>query len=287
MIVGLASDHRGFEKKAKLIKYLEKKGLEVKDFGTNSSESCDFPDYSNLLCDAIINEEVNFIEFNEKYEIAKKVGVTSKEAVERAKELGIEVKSHLSTLEESDAKKIEESFGKVKKEKKESKESTEKTSGPVIIRRQVIMNEEEPKAKPKQEQTHKKGVGFVENDRKKDYNIVYRNRPTKPMSVSDLFGIPKKEEPKKEEKPQTKVEVGEEVKKEEPKKQEKPQTKEVIEDVKKVEESVEKKENNMKQETNNNYNTKYRNYNRITKCFSIDFYCILIFLFHCISNLLF
>lgn len=60
MIVGLASDHRGFEKKAKLIKYLEKKGLEVKDFGTNSSESCDFPDYSNLLCDAIINEEVNF-----------------------------------------------------------------------------------------------------------------------------------------------------------------------------------------------------------------------------------
>ena len=60
MIVGLASDHRGFEKKAKLIKYLEKKGLEVKDFGTNSSESCDFPDYSNLLCDAIVNEEVNF-----------------------------------------------------------------------------------------------------------------------------------------------------------------------------------------------------------------------------------
>ena len=60
MIVGLASDHRGFEKKAKLIKYLEKKGLEVKDFGTNSSESCDFPDYSNLLCDAIINEEINF-----------------------------------------------------------------------------------------------------------------------------------------------------------------------------------------------------------------------------------
>ena len=54
------------------------------------------------------------------HEVAKKVGVTSKEAVEKAKELGIDVKSHLSTLEESDAKKLEESFGKVKKEKKES-----------------------------------------------------------------------------------------------------------------------------------------------------------------------
>ena len=186
------------------------------------------------------------------HEVAKKVGVTSKEAVEKAKELGIDVKSHLSTLEESDAKKLEESFGKVKKEKKES---TEKTSGPVIIRRQVIMNEEEPKAKPKQEPAHKKGVGFVENDRKKDYNIVYRNRPTKPMSVSDLFGIPKKEEPKQETKPEPKPEVVEAVEKVEPEKQEKSQTKEVVEEVKK-EESVEKKENNMKQEGNNNYNNR-------------------------------
>ena len=189
------------------------------------------------------------------HEVAKKVGVTSKEAVEKAKELGIEVKSHLSNLEESDAKRLEESFGKVKKEKKENKESSDKANGPVIIRRQVIMNEEEPKAKQKQEPVHKKGVGFVENDRKKDYNIVYRNRPTKPMSVSDLFGIPKKEEPKKEEKPEPKQEVVvEEVKKEEPKIIEKPQTKEVVEEISKVEESVEKKENNMKQEGNNNYN---------------------------------
>ena len=173
------------------------------------------------------------------HEIAKNIGVNSKDVVEKAKELGIDVKNHLSTLEESDAKKLEESFGKVKKE---NKEVAEKASGPVIIRRQVIMNEEEPKTKPKQEQTHKKGVGFVENDRKKDYNIVYRNRPTKPMSVSDLFGIPKKEEPKQEAKP----EVIEEVKKEEPKIQEKPQTKEVIKESK-VEESVENKENNMRQ----------------------------------------
>ena len=123
------------------------------------------------------------------------------------------------------------------------------------------MNEEEPKAKPKQEPAHKKGVGFVENDRKKDYNIVYRNRPTKPMSVSDLFGIPKKEEPKQETKPEPKPEVVEAVEKVEPEKQEKSQTKEVVEEVKK-EESVEKKENNMKQEGNNNYNSRPFNRDR-------------------------
>ncbi|MBO5413350.1 MAG: translation initiation factor IF-2 [Clostridia bacterium] len=197
------------------------------------------------------------------HEVAKKIGVNSKEVVERAKELGIDVKSHLSALEENDAKKLEESFGKVKKE------VPEKTSGPVIIRRQVIMNEEEKTNKPQPEQTNKKGVGFVERDRKKDYNIVYRNRPTKPMSVSDLFGIPKKEEPKPEpkletkpeKKPETKPEVVEEVKKEEPVVIEKPETKEIIEE-KKVEESVEKKENNMKQEENNNYHNRPFNRDR-------------------------
>ena len=175
------------------------------------------------------------------HELAKKIGINSKEVVEKANELGINVKSHLSTLEDSEAKKLEESFGKVKKE------ATEKTSGPVIIRRQVIMNEEEKINKPKQEQVQKKDVGFVERDRKKDYNIVYRNKPTKPMSVSELFGISKKEEPKEEPKP--------EIKKEEVVTAQKPQTKEIIEE-KNVEESVEKKENNMKQEENNNYNNR-------------------------------
>ena len=184
------------------------------------------------------------------HEIAKKIGVNSKDVLEKAKELGIDVKSHLSILEDNDAKRLEESFGKTKKE---NKESSEKAAGPVIIRRQVIMNEEEQKVKPKQEPVHKKGVGFVENERKKDYNIVYRNRPTKPMSVSDLFGIPKKEEQKPE--------VVEEVKKEETVVTEKPQTKEVIEEKKAVE-SVENKENNMKQEENNNYNNRPFNRDR-------------------------
>ncbi len=190
------------------------------------------------------------------HEIAKKVGMNSKEVLDKAKELGIDVKSHLSTLEDSDAKRLEESFGKVKKE------ATEKTTGPVIIRRQVIMNQEEQKAKPKQEPVHKKGVGFVENERKKDYNIVYRNRPTKPMSVSDLFGIPKKDELKEEQKSEdlNKVQKDEMV-------EEKPQIKEVIEE-KNVENSPNKKENNnVNQEENNNYNRPFNREGRNNNSF--------------------
>ena len=123
------------------------------------------------------------------HEIAKKIGVSSKEVIEKAKTLGIDVKSHLSILEDGDAKKLEESFGKTKKE------NPEKNSSPVIIRRQVIMKNEEKKedVKPSNKPTNKNDVGFVERERKKDYNIVYRNRPTKPLTVSELFGMSNKE----------------------------------------------------------------------------------------------
>ena len=71
------------------------------------------------------------------HEIAKKIGVNSKEVVEKAIELGLDVKSHMSTVEETDAKKIESKFAGVKKEVKEKKEE------PVIIRRAVIVSDDE------------------------------------------------------------------------------------------------------------------------------------------------
>ena len=132
------------------------------------------------------------------HEIAKKLGLNSKDVLEKAKELGIDVKSHLSVLTDNDAKKLEQSFEKVKKEVAPEKNNA---SGPVIIRRQVIMeNEPEKEEKTQLNKTSKKGVGFVENERKKDYNIVYRNRPTKPMTVSELFGKTKPQEQKVESK---------------------------------------------------------------------------------------
>ena len=126
------------------------------------------------------------------HEIAKKLDLTSKDIIERATKLGIDVKNHLSSVEEDIAKKIEESFGKKvnqtrkreevmgeKKSKKESKET------PVIIRREVIISEEEmakreEEEKKKKIEEHNKQVGFVERNTNKDFNIVYRSKPTKP-----------------------------------------------------------------------------------------------------------
>ena len=158
------------------------------------------------------------------YDIAKELDLTSKEVLEIAKNLNIEAKSHLSSVEDSDAEKIKQNAkGKaVKKEEKseekkvkEKKTNTEKKSDkgetPVIIRREVIINDENnnQKEQVKKEEKRTNNVGFVERKQNKDYNIVYRNKPTKPMTVDELFGIKKenKEDNKKvEEKVEEKVE---------------------------------------------------------------------------------
>ncbi len=135
------------------------------------------------------------------HEIAKKLGVNSKEVLEKAIEMGMEVKSHMSSVSEEEAKKIETKFTGVKKEVKEKKET------PVIIRREVIVTDtEEDKNKEQkvQEKKQSRDVGFIERERKKDYNIVYRNKPNRPLTVSELFGTkpsekPKAEQPKTEE----------------------------------------------------------------------------------------
>jgi len=51
--IAIASDHGGITLKQKLKTYLVKKGFRVKDFGTYSSLSCDYPDYSYILAAAI------------------------------------------------------------------------------------------------------------------------------------------------------------------------------------------------------------------------------------------
>lgn len=60
MKIGIASDHRGFLLKQKLTKYLEKKEYNVINYGTNSNESVDYPDYAFKLCNGLIKEEVDF-----------------------------------------------------------------------------------------------------------------------------------------------------------------------------------------------------------------------------------
>lgn len=58
--LGIACDHAGFEFKEKLKSDLEKEGYTVKDYGTFSSESTDYPDFAHPLATAIENKEHTF-----------------------------------------------------------------------------------------------------------------------------------------------------------------------------------------------------------------------------------
>ena len=59
MRLGIASDHRGYKLKEKLKKYLNKKGYEVEDYGTDSPESADYPIYGIKLGEAIRDKEID------------------------------------------------------------------------------------------------------------------------------------------------------------------------------------------------------------------------------------
>ena len=203
------------------------------------------------------------------HELAKELKLENKEVIEIANKLGLKVRSHLNAIEEKDANRIRENV------KGEEKKNEVKTTGQVIIRREVIVSDEEAeKEKKKIEEAKKKtaDLGFNQK-RNKDYNIVYREKPTKPMTVSELFGIkPKKEEkkvePKKKEEP---IQEKAPEKKVEPAK---PEVKEVVKEEKKVEvkPQVEKPKETTGQVTtqknqfnrnnnNKNYNNNYNNHN--------------------------
>lgn len=51
--IGIASDHAGYSLKEFLTGYLDSKGYEVYDFGCDSEESCDYPDYAHPLAESI------------------------------------------------------------------------------------------------------------------------------------------------------------------------------------------------------------------------------------------
>ena len=161
------------------------------------------------------------------HELAKEIGMASKDVLEKAKSLGIDVSSHLSNVTDEQATEIRNAYSKnnknnVKKEnkvesKKEAKKETKKDNKkdtPVIIRREVILNDEEDSKKETKKSEERKDVGFVKRRNNNDYNIVYRNKPNKPLTVNELFGLGKKEE-----KPKADVKV-ESAKKEEAKKEE-------------------------------------------------------------------
>ena len=51
--IAIASDHAGYFLKGKIIEFLKNEKYEIRDFGSSSDESVDYPDYAHPLADAV------------------------------------------------------------------------------------------------------------------------------------------------------------------------------------------------------------------------------------------
>ena len=56
-MIAIGSDHGGFTLKEELKKHLTERGIEFKDYGTFSAESCDYPTYAEKVCSAVVGGE--------------------------------------------------------------------------------------------------------------------------------------------------------------------------------------------------------------------------------------
>lgn len=54
-MVAIGCDHGGFELKQEVLKFLEQKGIEYKDFGCYSTASVDYPEYARKVAHAILD----------------------------------------------------------------------------------------------------------------------------------------------------------------------------------------------------------------------------------------
>lgn len=60
MKIALGSDHGGLRLKKEIIKHLDKKGIEFKDFGTYSEDSCDYPDFAEKVAVEVAAKNFEF-----------------------------------------------------------------------------------------------------------------------------------------------------------------------------------------------------------------------------------
>lgn len=58
--IAMGNDHSAVEMKEAIKAYVEQKGYEVIDFGTNSSESCDYPVYGEKVGRAVASGEADY-----------------------------------------------------------------------------------------------------------------------------------------------------------------------------------------------------------------------------------
>jgi len=55
--IAIANDHGGLPLKSELLGYLSNNGYSVLDFGTNTPNSVDYPDYSDMVTSAVLRGE--------------------------------------------------------------------------------------------------------------------------------------------------------------------------------------------------------------------------------------
>lgn len=60
MKIAFCCDHGGFIAKDAVFNYLQSKGYEIKDFGTNSDVSCDYPDYAFPAAESVASGECDY-----------------------------------------------------------------------------------------------------------------------------------------------------------------------------------------------------------------------------------
>lgn len=56
-MIALGSDHGGYALKREIMKHLEERGMEYKDYGCYSEESCDYPEFAHAVGKAVAAKE--------------------------------------------------------------------------------------------------------------------------------------------------------------------------------------------------------------------------------------
>jgi len=60
MKIGIGNDHSALELKAEIVAFLKEKGHEIVDFGTNTTDSVDYPTYGEIVGKAVVAKEVDY-----------------------------------------------------------------------------------------------------------------------------------------------------------------------------------------------------------------------------------
>ena len=60
MTIGIVNDHRGYDTKQELTKYLKEKGYNVIDYGSYSKDRVDYSKYGFILGEKLVSKEVNY-----------------------------------------------------------------------------------------------------------------------------------------------------------------------------------------------------------------------------------